>query len=97
MRVEPWWYSPLVSYLRVGAAIQNSREKSRELDTEPEPVQTQNPGDGCRGQPGGGSTELSASVSLLDAATRLVQLLDNPDEAPVLRPMFTREIICRLL
>lgn len=37
------------------------------------------------------------SESLLDAAVRLVRLLDAPDEAPVLKPMITREIIYRLL
>ena len=36
-------------------------------------------------------------ASLLDAAVRLVRLLDVPEEAPVLQPMITREIIYRLL
>lgn len=34
---------------------------------------------------------------LLDAVVRLVRLLDAPSEAPVLAPLFTREIIYRLL
>jgi AraC-like DNA-binding protein len=36
-------------------------------------------------------------VHLLDAFVRLVRLLDAPDEAPVLLPLITREIIYRLL
>ena len=35
--------------------------------------------------------------NLLDAFVRLVRLLDSPDEAPVLMPLITREIIYRLL
>ncbi len=35
--------------------------------------------------------------NLLDAVVRLVRLLDAPAEAPVLRPLITREIIYRLL
>jgi AraC-like DNA-binding protein len=34
---------------------------------------------------------------LLDAAVRLVQLLDDPEEVPVLKPMIMREIVYRLL
>lgn len=34
---------------------------------------------------------------LLDAITRLVRLVDHPDEAPVLAPMIKREVIYRLL
>lgn len=37
------------------------------------------------------------SASLLDALVRLVKLLDNLDEAPVLAPLITREIVYRLL
>ena len=36
-------------------------------------------------------------ASLLDAVVRLVRLLDVPDEAPVLAPLITREIVYRLL
>lgn len=36
-------------------------------------------------------------VHLLDAAVRLVRLLDSPAEAPVLMPLITREIIYHLL
>lgn len=36
-------------------------------------------------------------VHLLDAVVRLVRLLDDPDEAPVLQPLIVREIIYRLL
>ncbi len=36
-------------------------------------------------------------ANLLDATVRLVRLLDSPDEARVLMPMITREIIYRLL
>jgi len=36
-------------------------------------------------------------VNLQDAIVRLVRLLDTPDEARVLMPLVTREIICRLL
>ncbi len=35
--------------------------------------------------------------SLLDAAVRLVRLLDTPDEAGILMPLITREIVYRLL
>ena len=37
------------------------------------------------------------SSSLLDAVVRLVRLLDGPDEAPVLAPLITQEIVYRLL
>lgn len=37
------------------------------------------------------------SDSLLDAAVRLVRLLEDTEDAPVLKPMITREIIYRLL
>jgi AraC-like DNA-binding protein len=37
------------------------------------------------------------NAPLLDAVVRLVRLLDNPIEAPVLLPLLTREIIYRLL
>jgi AraC-like DNA-binding protein len=36
-------------------------------------------------------------VNLLDAVVRLVRLLDTPDEAPILMPLITREIVYRLL
>jgi AraC-like DNA-binding protein len=36
-------------------------------------------------------------VDLQDAVVRLVRLLDTPEEAPVLMPLITREIIYRLL
>ncbi|MAS37995.1 MAG: AraC family transcriptional regulator CmrA [Anaerolineaceae bacterium] len=36
-------------------------------------------------------------ASLLDAVVRLVRLLASPDEAPMLMPLITREIIYRLL
>ena len=36
-------------------------------------------------------------ASLLDAVVRLVRLLDTPDEASVLAPLITREIVYRLL
>ena len=39
----------------------------------------------------------SLDVYLLDAVVRLVRLLDDPDEASVLQPLITREIIYRLL
>ncbi len=36
-------------------------------------------------------------VNLQDAMVRLVRLLDSPDDAPVLMPLITREIVYRLL
>jgi AraC-like DNA-binding protein len=36
-------------------------------------------------------------LSLLDAVTRLARLLDNPNDIPVLAPLFTKEIIYRVL
>jgi AraC-like DNA-binding protein len=36
-------------------------------------------------------------ANLLDAVVRIVRLLDSPDEAPILLPLITREIIYRLL
>lgn len=36
-------------------------------------------------------------AGLLDAVTRLVRLIDAPDQVPVLKPMITREIVYRLL
>jgi AraC-like DNA-binding protein len=39
----------------------------------------------------------SLDGNLLDAFVRLVRLLDAPNEAPVLQPLITREIIYRLL
>ncbi|MEV8377456.1 AraC family transcriptional regulator [Kribbella sp. NPDC056861] len=38
-----------------------------------------------------------ASPELLDAAARMLRLLDSPDDAPVLAPMIEREILWRLL
>jgi AraC-like DNA-binding protein len=39
----------------------------------------------------------TADVDLLDAVTRLLRLLDHPDDAPVLAPLVEREILWRLL
>ncbi len=36
-------------------------------------------------------------TSLLDAVTRLARLLDNPGDIPVLAPLFTKEILYRVL
>ncbi|MBO1005699.1 AraC family transcriptional regulator [Pseudogracilibacillus auburnensis] len=36
-------------------------------------------------------------AALLDAVTRLARLLDNPSDIPVLAPIFTKEILYRLL
>jgi AraC-like DNA-binding protein len=50
-----------------------------------------------------GSTDVRAfdvsllDVKLMDAVVRLVRLIDSPDEAPILMPLITREIIYRLL
>jgi AraC-type transcriptional regulator len=38
-----------------------------------------------------------ASLDLLDALARLLRLLDNPDDIPVLAPMIEREVLGRLL
>ncbi|OBF41843.1 AraC family transcriptional regulator [Mycobacterium sp. ACS1612] len=38
-----------------------------------------------------------ASPELLDAAVRMLRLLDHPDDAPVLGPLTTQEILWRLL
>jgi AraC-like DNA-binding protein len=51
---------------------------------------------------GGGAEPLALDVSplgedLLDAALRLVRLLDAPEEADVVAPLVTREIVYRLL
>lgn len=35
--------------------------------------------------------------SLLDAVIRLARLLDNPEDIPVLAPLFTKEILYRVL
>lgn len=37
------------------------------------------------------------SASLLDAAIRLVRLLDNPEDVPILSPLIIREILYRVL
>ncbi|MFG1921850.1 AraC family transcriptional regulator N-terminal domain-containing protein [Cryptosporangium sp. NPDC048952] len=39
----------------------------------------------------------TADAALLDAVTRLVRLLDHPDDAPVLAPLVVTEILWRLL
>src|SRR5256714_3100324 len=39
----------------------------------------------------------SVDADLLDAAVRLIRLLDTPDERKVLAPLITREIVYRLL
>lgn len=50
-----------------------------------------------------GSTDMRAvdvsrlDVKLMDAVIRLVRLIDSPDEASILMPLITREIIYRLL
>jgi AraC-like DNA-binding protein len=38
-----------------------------------------------------------AGVELIDAAIRMLQLLDSPQDAPILAPMIEREIIWRLM
>jgi len=37
------------------------------------------------------------NLPLLDAVSRLAHLLDNPDDIPVLAPLFTKEILYRIL
>jgi AraC-like DNA-binding protein len=44
-----------------------------------------------------GITVSDASPELLDAAVRLVRLLDHPEDAPVLAPMIKKEILWRLV
>ncbi len=39
----------------------------------------------------------TASVELIDAAVRMLRLLDAPEDAPILAPMIEREIIWRLM
>ncbi|RBW68632.1 AraC family transcriptional regulator [Bacillus taeanensis] len=39
----------------------------------------------------------SIEISLLDAVLRLVRLLDHPEDIPVLGPLFTKEILYRVL
>ncbi len=39
----------------------------------------------------------AVDANLLDAMARIARLLDTPDEAPILMPLLTREIIYRLL
>ena len=58
----------------------------------------------CRPRRGGGLAEVDSAMStgeagaeLLDAVARLLRLLDQPADAPVLAPMIEREIIWRLL
>ena len=41
-------------------------------------------------------TASALDAGLLDAVVRLMRLLDNPDEAPFLAPLITREIVFRL-
>ncbi|MET9273253.1 AraC family transcriptional regulator [Kribbella sp. NPDC003557] len=51
-------------------------------------------------KPGGPVRGLSvdrASAELVDAVTRLLRLVDEPDDAPVLAPLVQREILWRLL
>ncbi|MBA5735201.1 AraC family transcriptional regulator, partial [Escherichia coli] len=39
----------------------------------------------------------AATPHLIDAATRLLHLLDTPDDIPALAPLIEREILYRLL
>ena len=53
---------------------------------------------GSRGQSTVPAIDVSPlEAGLLDATVRLIRLLDNPDEARILVPMVTREIVYRLL
>lgn len=47
--------------------------------------------------PSAGLTLQAVTPSLLDAFTRLVGLLDRPEEIPVLAPLFERELLYRAL
>jgi AraC-like DNA-binding protein len=46
---------------------------------------------------GPGVAEGQAAADLLESSLRLLRLLDQPDDIPVLRPMIEREIVWRLL
>jgi len=60
-------------------------------------VQAQ-PGPWSRGTPAGPAIATGkASPELLDAAARMLRLLDHPADAPVLAPLITQEILWRLL
>lgn len=50
-----------------------------------------------RAPPGPGLSLTPAEPALLDAATRLVRLLETPRDIPILAPLFIREMLYRLL
>jgi AraC-like DNA-binding protein len=52
---------------------------------------------GSRGVPPPGIAVSDASPALIDAAVRMLHLLDNPRDRPVLAPMIEREILWRLI
>ncbi|WP_151737005.1 AraC family transcriptional regulator ['Paenibacillus yunnanensis' Narsing Rao et al. 2020] len=87
----------------IGRVIEASPEKpylslklSFDTDMILDIIQTMEEPDGPPAEPGGISTN-AASKPLLEAIVRLVQLLDTPQDIPVLSPLFIREILYRIL
>jgi AraC-like DNA-binding protein len=78
----------------VAAAIDIDRQLIAQLITELPPVQK---GSKAAKGPFRGMLVSDVAPDILDAFLRLTELLDNPDQIPVLAPMIIREIHFRLL
>jgi AraC-like DNA-binding protein len=104
-RYDPYHYLLVTADLPlVGHVVDASEEEpylSLRLDLDPSLVSSVMVEAGHSASPNGADVRAldvsPLSPGLLDAAARLVRLIDNPDEAPVLKPMITREIVYRLL
>lgn len=78
--------SPAVPFLGVGLLLDPAEVAALLLDNRLERTATHP-----------GIAVSSASVELVDALTRLMRLLDHPDDVPVLAPLLKKEIIWRLV
>jgi AraC-like DNA-binding protein len=104
-RYDPFHYLLVtVDLPYVGQVVEASRERpflSLRLDLPPSLVSAVMVEAGLASPPGPAEVRAIAisplEVDLLDAAVRLIRLLETPATAPVLLPLYTRELIYRLL
>ncbi|QPF72335.1 AraC family transcriptional regulator [Roseateles sp. DAIF2] len=75
--------------LRLSCATQTLSDLLLELDADPAPANT--------AAPAGGLEVAPVTAPLLDAALRLLQLLDQPQDLRLLAPLLQREILYRML
>lgn len=104
-RYDPYKYLLVTAELPLTGEVLDASEEepylSLRLDLDPSLVSSVMVEAGHTAPPDGSDVRAidvnPLSDSLLDASVRLVRLLETPEDAPVLKPMITREIIYRLL